>query len=76
MNKQVTVISTSPSKEAEAIGVLGADRFLVSRDAAAMEAAADSLDGACVCEEVWGDGEERGFQQNLRRFVCIDIAVC
>jgi D-arabinose 1-dehydrogenase-like Zn-dependent alcohol dehydrogenase len=40
-----TVISTSPAKEAEAKAGLGADAFLVSKDAAAMAAAAGSLDG-------------------------------
>ncbi|EFN56723.1 hypothetical protein CHLNCDRAFT_22031, partial [Chlorella variabilis] len=42
---EVTVISTSPSKEEEACGRLGADRFLVSRDSEQMAAAAGSLDG-------------------------------
>ncbi len=40
-----TVISTSPAKEAEARAGLGADAFLVSKDEAAMAAAAGSLDG-------------------------------
>lgn len=41
---EVTVISTSPGKEAEA-RTLGATHFLLSTDAAAMAAAAGSLDG-------------------------------
>lgn len=40
----VTVFSTSPSKEEEALGVLGADAFVVSKDADAMKAQANSLD--------------------------------
>ncbi|KAJ8645541.1 hypothetical protein MRB53_007289 [Persea americana] len=42
---KVTVISTSPSKEKEAIERLGADSFLVSRDLKQMEAAKGTLDG-------------------------------
>ena len=41
---EVTVISTSPAKEADA-KALGATRFLLSTDAGAMAAAAGSLDG-------------------------------
>jgi cinnamyl-alcohol dehydrogenase len=33
----VTVLSTSPAKEEEALGVLGADAFIVSKDEAAMK---------------------------------------
>lgn len=40
----VTVISTSLHKREEALGVLGADRFVLSSDAAAMAAAELSLD--------------------------------
>ncbi|KAI8029648.1 putative mannitol dehydrogenase [Camellia lanceoleosa] len=42
---KVTVISTSPSKEKEAIEHLGADSFLVSRDVDQMEAAIGTIDG-------------------------------
>ncbi|XP_077223665.1 putative mannitol dehydrogenase [Tasmannia lanceolata] len=42
---KVTVISTSPSKEKEAIERLGADSFLVSRDPAQMQAAMGTMDG-------------------------------
>ncbi|XP_077240278.1 putative mannitol dehydrogenase [Tasmannia lanceolata] len=42
---KVTVISTSPSKENEAIEKLGADAFLVSRDPAKMQAAINTMDG-------------------------------
>ena len=41
---QVTVISTSPNKENEAIEVLGADHFLISKDEKQMQAAVKSLD--------------------------------
>ncbi|XP_027193204.1 probable mannitol dehydrogenase [Cicer arietinum] len=41
----VTVISTSPDKEKEAIQHLGADSFLISRDPNQMQAAVDTLDG-------------------------------
>ncbi|GJP67009.1 hypothetical protein CLOP_g23878 [Closterium sp. NIES-67] len=41
---EVTVLSTSPSKEKEAKDVLGADQFIVTKDAESMEAAAGSLD--------------------------------
>ncbi|WJX61799.1 cinnamyl-alcohol dehydrogenase [Trifolium repens] len=41
----VTVISTSPSKEKEAIENLGADSFLISRDQDQMKAAMGTLDG-------------------------------
>ncbi|XP_058081249.1 probable mannitol dehydrogenase isoform X3 [Magnolia sinica] len=42
---KVTVISTSPNKEKEAIERLGADSFLVSRDPAQMLAAMGTMDG-------------------------------
>ncbi|CAN6210679.1 unnamed protein product [Urochloa humidicola] len=42
---KVTVISTSPAKSEEALGRLGADAFLVSRDADQMRAAAGTMDG-------------------------------
>ncbi|KAL6012670.1 hypothetical protein ACLOJK_003159 [Asimina triloba] len=42
---KVTVISTSPSKEKEAIEQLGADAFLVSRDEKQMQAAMGTMDG-------------------------------
>ncbi|KAL4447874.1 hypothetical protein ABPG75_005093 [Micractinium tetrahymenae] len=42
---EVTVISTSPGKKEEACSRLGADHFLVSKDEAAMAAAAGTLDG-------------------------------
>ncbi|WOH14702.1 hypothetical protein DCAR_0934224 [Daucus carota subsp. sativus] len=42
---KVTVISTSPSKQKEAIENLGADSFLVSRDAEEMKAAKGTMDG-------------------------------
>jgi len=41
----VTVISTSPNKEKEAIEHLGADSFLISRDQEKMQAAVGTLDG-------------------------------
>ncbi|XP_061345858.1 probable mannitol dehydrogenase isoform X3 [Gastrolobium bilobum] len=41
----VTVISTSPNKKEEAIGHLGADSFLISRDKDQMQAAVGTLDG-------------------------------
>ncbi|KAF3788669.1 putative cinnamyl alcohol dehydrogenase 9 [Nymphaea thermarum] len=41
---RVTVVSTSPAKEKEAIQGLGADAFLVSRDAEKMKAAAKTMD--------------------------------
>ncbi|CAM6036090.1 unnamed protein product [Sphagnum compactum] len=41
---RVTVLSTSPAKEEEALTVLGADAFIVSKEEAAMKAAAGSLD--------------------------------
>ncbi|CAL5088423.1 unnamed protein product [Urochloa decumbens] len=42
---KVTVISSSPAKREEALGRLGADAFLVGRDAEQMKAAAGSMDG-------------------------------
>ncbi|KAH6832888.1 cinnamyl alcohol dehydrogenase 7 [Perilla frutescens var. hirtella] len=42
---KVTVISTSAAKKKEAMEILGADAFLISRDAAEMQAAAGTLDG-------------------------------
>ncbi|KAI3464776.1 hypothetical protein Pfo_021439, partial [Paulownia fortunei] len=42
---KVTVISTSPSKKKEAIEILGADAFVVSREPEEMQAAAGTLDG-------------------------------
>ncbi|RLN09751.1 putative cinnamyl alcohol dehydrogenase [Panicum miliaceum] len=44
MGHHVTVISSSSRKRAEAVDDLGADAYLVSSDADAMAAAADSLD--------------------------------
>ncbi|KAK9949333.1 hypothetical protein M0R45_004862 [Rubus argutus] len=45
MGVKVTVISTSPNKEEEAIQHLGADSFLVSRDQDQMQAAMGTMDG-------------------------------
>ncbi|CAL5224213.1 g6859 [Coccomyxa viridis] len=42
---EVTVISTSPKKEKEAINTLGADHFVVSKDEAQMSAVANTFDG-------------------------------
>ncbi|KAJ1375666.1 Polyketide synthase, enoylreductase domain [Sesbania bispinosa] len=42
---KVTVISTSPNKQKEAIQHLGADSFLISRDNDQMQAAMGTLDG-------------------------------
>jgi cinnamyl-alcohol dehydrogenase len=44
MGHHVTVISSSDRKRGEAMGHLGADAYLVSTDAEAMSAAADTLD--------------------------------
>ncbi|RAL49406.1 unnamed protein product [Cuscuta campestris] len=44
MGHHVTVISSSERKKEEALNHLGADGYLVSSDAAGMEAAADTLD--------------------------------
>ncbi|PRQ57206.1 putative mannitol dehydrogenase [Rosa chinensis] len=45
MGVKVTVISTSPNKEEEAVKHLGADSFLVSRDQDQMQAAIGTMDG-------------------------------
>ncbi|MBA0760978.1 hypothetical protein Gotri_023687 [Gossypium trilobum] len=45
MRTNVTVISTSPSKQKEALENLGADSFLVSRDQDQLQAAIGTLDG-------------------------------
>ncbi|CAL5342102.1 unnamed protein product [Camellia sinensis] len=45
LGAKVTVISTSPNKKKEAIEHLGADSFLVSRDADQMQAAMGTMDG-------------------------------
>ncbi|XP_058775911.1 probable mannitol dehydrogenase [Vicia villosa] len=45
LGANVTVISTSPNKEKEAIEHLGADSFLISRDPDQMQAAIGTLDG-------------------------------
>jgi cinnamyl-alcohol dehydrogenase len=42
---EVTVISTSPNKKAEALKTLGADHFIVSKNKEEMEAAATTLNG-------------------------------
>jgi cinnamyl-alcohol dehydrogenase len=44
MGHHMTVISSSDRKRGEAMGHLGADAYLVSTDAEAMSAAADTLD--------------------------------
>ncbi|XVF17390.1 hypothetical protein REPUB_Repub10bG0117600 [Reevesia pubescens] len=45
LGSKVTVISTSPSKKAEALEHLGADSFLVSRDLDELQAAMGTFDG-------------------------------
>ncbi|OMP01643.1 Alcohol dehydrogenase superfamily, zinc-type [Corchorus olitorius] len=45
LGSKVTVISTSPGKKKEALELLGADSFLVSRDKDEMQAAMGTLDG-------------------------------
>nr|CAB3457006.1 unnamed protein product [Digitaria exilis] len=51
---KVTVISTSPSKRDEAIDHLGADEFLVSRDAEQMkQAATATMDGIIDTVSAW-----------------------
>lgn len=45
LGSKVTVISTSPSKKAEALEHLGADSFLVGRDQDELQAAMGTLDG-------------------------------
>ncbi|KAF2285318.1 hypothetical protein GH714_042360 [Hevea brasiliensis] len=45
MGAKVTVISTSPNKQQEAIERLGADSFLVSRDQDQMQVAMGTMDG-------------------------------
>ncbi|GAU23289.1 hypothetical protein TSUD_237430 [Trifolium subterraneum] len=42
---RVTVISTSPNKEAEALDHLGADSFIISRDPNQMQTAIGTMDG-------------------------------
>ncbi|CAN6182224.1 unnamed protein product [Urochloa humidicola] len=50
---KVTVISTSPAKRQEAVEHLGADAFLVSRDAEEMKAAAGTMDGIIDTVSAW-----------------------
>uniref|UniRef100_A0A0E0IJ15 cinnamyl-alcohol dehydrogenase n=1 Tax=Oryza nivara TaxID=4536 RepID=A0A0E0IJ15_ORYNI len=50
---RVTVISTSPGKRQEALEHLGADEFLVSRDAGQMAAAAATMDGILNTVSAW-----------------------
>ncbi|KAF7072447.1 hypothetical protein CFC21_077571 [Triticum aestivum] len=50
---RVTVISTSPGKREEALERLGADEFLVSRDAEQMQAAAGTMDGILDTVSAW-----------------------
>uniref|UniRef100_A0A0E0M0Z1 cinnamyl-alcohol dehydrogenase n=1 Tax=Oryza punctata TaxID=4537 RepID=A0A0E0M0Z1_ORYPU len=50
---RVTVISTSPGKRQEALEHLGADEFLVSRDADQMAAAAGTMDGILNTVSAW-----------------------
>ncbi|OMP01630.1 Alcohol dehydrogenase superfamily, zinc-type [Corchorus olitorius] len=45
MGAKVTVISTSPSKKQEALEILGADSFLVSRDEDQLKAAKGTMNG-------------------------------
>ncbi|KAL3527480.1 hypothetical protein ACH5RR_012136 [Cinchona calisaya] len=49
LGAKVTVISTSERKKEEALNRLGADAFLVSRNADEMQAAAGTLDGILDC---------------------------
>ncbi|XP_052168045.1 LOW QUALITY PROTEIN: probable cinnamyl alcohol dehydrogenase 8B [Oryza glaberrima] len=50
---RVTVISTSPGKRREALEHLGADEFLVSRDAGQIAAAAGTMDGILNTVSAW-----------------------
>ncbi|KAM3257372.1 hypothetical protein ACQJBY_049589 [Aegilops geniculata] len=50
---RVTVISTSPGKREEALERLGADEFLVSRDAEQMQAAVGTMDGILDTVSAW-----------------------
>jgi len=64
MGADVTVISTSDQKREEALGHLGAQHFLISRDEAAMKVRGASflqvvmLDHAATCPSV-GAGPDR-----------------
>lgn len=49
MGVHTTVISTSPRKKEEALKVLKADNFIVSKDEQQMKAAAGTLDGILDC---------------------------
>lgn len=73
----VTVISTSPGKKQEALEVLKADDFLISKDEEAMKGAYDSLDG--IIDTVSAPHELRDYLPLLRfdgRFIIVGAPMC
>ncbi|KAL4540594.1 hypothetical protein Ndes2526A_g03565 [Nannochloris sp. 'desiccata'] len=69
---EVTVISTSIGKKEEACGRLGADHFIVSKNAEEMEAAAGSLDG--IIDTVSAMHDLQAYVALLRasgKYVCV-----
>ena len=72
--QEVVVISTSPSKKEEACGRLGADGFIVSKNAEEMAAAAGTLDG--IIDTVSAPHDLVPYISLLRpsgRYVCLGI---
>jgi D-arabinose 1-dehydrogenase-like Zn-dependent alcohol dehydrogenase len=70
--QEVVVISTSPAKKEEACGRLGADKFLVSKNAEEMAAAAATLDG--IIDTVSGPHELMPYLSLLGvsgKYVCL-----
>ena len=68
----VTVISTSPNKQEEAIKNLGADEFIVSKNEEEMKAAAGSLDG--IIDTVSAMHDLQAYVSLLRasgKYVCV-----
>lgn len=74
MGCEVTVISTSEKKKDEAVNELGADHFIVSKDAEQMKAAAASLDG--IIDTVSAQHPVMDYMALLRtdgRMVCVGV---
>src|SRR5690242_17378937 len=64
----VTVISTSPAKEHEATKVLGADAFLISKDAEAMavSAGSDLIWSDLIWSDLWHRAEAFRYATTLQ----------
>ncbi|OMP06053.1 Alcohol dehydrogenase superfamily, zinc-type [Corchorus capsularis] len=76
MGAKVTVISTSPSKKQEALEILGADSFLVSRDEDQLKAAKGTMNGIVDTVSAKHDLQPLlGLLKNHGKLVLIGVSV-